>query len=479
VHRVDRDDRPGQVGERPQQVSHRGDLVRLRVHGDLAGDRADAVRQRRDQVRGLPGLVLRAADRLAVDRDHQRAAGLHGPDVQPGAENPVEHVRTDQGERPPERGLLRRAAIRAQPGQHRRAGIGGPLPDRGERPGSRDHRRDPDGEQPGQCMPTAAPLPGSGTWARRSSRYWLRATGIGKDVIGGRASLGAGDGERENFHRSARAPPATRRHAGHLIRRYDTAGHSLHSGLCRIPARWPRPSKRARCRHMKFCRSYYEGCILIWLTPSDDYENLGVVTNFSRIRASSSFSASPPDLAPPGRKPRSWKRNMQRFLIAVIVLLAIFSAVTARLFIWPTTGMPIRVDAIVVPGGPGHRVDAAVRLAEQNRARYLVISETQYVPPNLCGAHVGTVLVLCFLPAPATTQGEAEVTSRLARQYGWRSIVLLTTPDQTWRAVLRFRRCYAGSIYRVTTPLPLHLWPFHIAYQWAATVKAELVNRGC
>ena len=68
---------------------------------------------------------------------------------------------------------------------------------------------------------------GSGTWARRSSRYWLRAAGIGEDVIGGRASLVAGDGERENFHRSARAPPAARRHAGHINRRYDSAGHSL------------------------------------------------------------------------------------------------------------------------------------------------------------------------------------------------------------------------------------------------------------
>jgi hypothetical protein len=35
---------------------------------------------------------------------------------------------------------------------------------------------------------------GSGTWARRSSRYWLRAAGISEDVIGGRASLVADDG---------------------------------------------------------------------------------------------------------------------------------------------------------------------------------------------------------------------------------------------------------------------------------------------
>jgi hypothetical protein len=95
VQRVDRDDRPGQVSERFQQFPDGGDLVRLRGHGDLAEDRAGAVREGRDQVRGLPGCVLGTADGFSVDGDHQAAAGLHRPGVQPGAENLVEHVRAD------------------------------------------------------------------------------------------------------------------------------------------------------------------------------------------------------------------------------------------------------------------------------------------------------------------------------------------------------------------------------------------------
>jgi hypothetical protein len=50
---------------------------------------------------------------------------------------------------------------------------------------------------------------------------------MGEDVIGGRVSLKADDGECENFHRSARASPATRGHAGRFTYRYDIAGHSL------------------------------------------------------------------------------------------------------------------------------------------------------------------------------------------------------------------------------------------------------------
>jgi hypothetical protein len=50
----------------------------------------------RDQVRGLRGLAPRAADGLAVGRDHQPAAGLHRPGVQPGTGDPVEHIRADR-----------------------------------------------------------------------------------------------------------------------------------------------------------------------------------------------------------------------------------------------------------------------------------------------------------------------------------------------------------------------------------------------
>jgi hypothetical protein len=49
-------------------------------------------------------------------------------------------------------------------------GIGGPLPDRGERPGPRGHRRDPHGQQSRQRMPVPAPLTQVRTWARRSRR---------------------------------------------------------------------------------------------------------------------------------------------------------------------------------------------------------------------------------------------------------------------------------------------------------------------
>ena len=114
-------------------------------------------------------------------RDHQPPAGPHRPGVQPGAGNPVEHVGADQGERAPVGGLLRRAAFRAECGQHVR-GRRRPLPDCRERPRPCDDRRDPPLRAARQRMPAlgffAGPGPGPGDredasgqppWAKMSS----------------------------------------------------------------------------------------------------------------------------------------------------------------------------------------------------------------------------------------------------------------------------------------------------------------------
>jgi len=56
VQHVHGHDRARQVGERLEKFADGGDLVALGVDGDLAEDGADAVGQRRDQVRAFPSL---------------------------------------------------------------------------------------------------------------------------------------------------------------------------------------------------------------------------------------------------------------------------------------------------------------------------------------------------------------------------------------------------------------------------------------
>jgi uncharacterized SAM-binding protein YcdF (DUF218 family) len=167
--------------------------------------------------------------------------------------------------------------------------------------------------------------------------------------------------------------------------------------------------------------------------------------------------------------------------IAALVILVTFAAATARLFVWPARGMPARVDAIVMTAGRGDRLPTAEALARQHRAGVLVISHgwTGYGHDRRCAMQIPQVRVICFSPRPGTTQGEAEFAGRLAKQYHWHSIALVTNTPQDSRARLRMERCYSGHLYVVTARMPFYYWPYEIAYEWAATIKALTINRAC
>jgi hypothetical protein len=40
-------------------------------------------------------------------------------------------------------------------------------------------------------------------------------------------------------------------------------------------------------------------------------------------------------------------------------------------------------------------------------------------------------------------------------------------------------RCFPGQVYVVTAPIRASTWPYQIAYEWAALVKALVVQRAC
>src|ERR1700759_5438050 len=126
------------------------------------------------------------------------------------------------------------------------------------------------------------------------------------------------------------------------------------------------------------------------------------------------------------RLPRFWRRS----LTALAVIVAAFVLVTARVIVWPTQGMPPHVDATVMMSGPGDRMEVALQLARERRAPVLVVSRFVSRSENNagpCPAAVPGVRIICFAPNPVNTRREAEFASRLAKRYGWRSVVLVTT----------------------------------------------------
>lgn len=184
---------------------------------------------------------------------------------------------------------------------------------------------------------------------------------------------------------------------------------------------------------------------------------------------------SGPAVRPPARA----RRRLRRALIAAAALVLLLAGLTARLFVWPPAGMPDRVDAILMLNAPGDPLPVALRLAREHRARYLVVSQGTVASHYACPAPVPGVRLICFHPSPATTQGEAEFAGRLASRYHWHSVVVVTIAPQGFRARLRLERCFGGQVYVMTGSLPLRSWPYQIAYEWGATIKALTVQRSC
>jgi hypothetical protein len=139
------------------------------------------------------------------------------------------------------------------------------------------------------------------------------------------------------------------------------------------------------------------------------------------------------------------------------------------------------VDAIVMLGGPGDRLDTALALARAHLAPVLAVSEgtTGPAPGDVCPGKIAGVRVICFYPSPATTRGEAEFAGRLAARYHWHSIIVVAITPQDTVARLRMSRCFRGGVYLVNGPLPKWQWPLLVVYEWGSTLKALVLQRSC
>jgi uncharacterized SAM-binding protein YcdF (DUF218 family) len=176
-------------------------------------------------------------------------------------------------------------------------------------------------------------------------------------------------------------------------------------------------------------------------------------------------------------------RRRRTVAIVAVLILLVFGIVTDRLFVHPAQApLPLRVDAIVELGGSGMagRDALALELARAHRAPYLMQSTVAAESgTERCLPPVPEVTVLCFHPAPDTTRGEARYIAAEAARLHWKSVVLVTTPDQAWRARLRTSRCFGGQVYTATSDLPTLDWLGQIPYQWGATLKALVLERSC
>lgn len=171
------------------------------------------------------------------------------------------------------------------------------------------------------------------------------------------------------------------------------------------------------------------------------------------------------------------KRLVVRLALVVGALAVVVGVVSARYFVWPTNDQPTPADAIVVLGGDGERYNAGAGLAQAGMAPVMVMSTDSSSVG--CPGTLTAVPVICFVPDPYTTQGEARYIADLARERGWQHLIVVTSAPQSERAALRLERCFHGQVDVQTVDVGKARMVRDVIYEWGATAKALVLERDC
>lgn len=172
------------------------------------------------------------------------------------------------------------------------------------------------------------------------------------------------------------------------------------------------------------------------------------------------------------------RRWFLRLLLCVLLLFVLFVAATARLFVWPPTDPPKKVDAIVALDGWPPRMYKALQLARDGYAPVVYISTESY-GIRQCRETIPGVSVRCFEPVPEDTRGEAEYVTRQAAEHHWKSLLVVSSMTQTTRARMLFKRCFSGEVVMDPVPMPTSQLARNIAYEWGAMFKALFIEPHC
>lgn len=183
------------------------------------------------------------------------------------------------------------------------------------------------------------------------------------------------------------------------------------------------------------------------------------------------------------------KRTLFSALGGCAALLLLWTGVGIFLFVVPQTDAPRKADALFVLAPSAERISYAQELMEQGYAQTLAVS----VPLAEDGGEPGLspcatqrpYKIVCFSPSPVTTQGEARALQRLARDYGWKSVNVVTSQSHITRARIIMGRCFDGDIHMVASwrNMPIlastnlgNSWAYVYVYETAALTKAATLQ---
>ncbi len=166
------------------------------------------------------------------------------------------------------------------------------------------------------------------------------------------------------------------------------------------------------------------------------------------------------------------------------ILFLVVAGWSVRSFVFPAQDHPESADAVVVFAGdlPGERIDRAVQLMETGVAQTLVISEGSRgwghgtAVEQLCDRGSDEFKVICIVPNPDDTIGEAVIFSQVAASNEWDHVIVVTSDAHLTRAALWMARCFRGEVSQVGADSKASS---RYGHEWLGTVHAKLFNRSC
>jgi uncharacterized SAM-binding protein YcdF (DUF218 family) len=141
----------------------------------------------------------------------------------------------------------------------------------------------------------------------------------------------------------------------------------------------------------------------------------------------------------------------------------------ARAVLFPQADTPSRVDAMVVVAGMNDdRYVYARQLAESGVTDQVLVSQPTpgggdsysvaidaYCENSPVVARDGrSIQIECFEPDLSTTEGEATAATRIARERGYDSLLVVTYWGHVSRVRIYFEQCFDGPVYVTDTPRP-------------------------
>lgn len=171
----------------------------------------------------------------------------------------------------------------------------------------------------------------------------------------------------------------------------------------------------------------------------------------------------------------------RRLLFFAALPVAALGVLSVPLFVTYDDDRVGRADAVVVLSGSRYRLPRALELMARGVAPVLVVSDGHRLRPvgqrTVCSSPL-PYEVLCPLPDPYSTRGEAQLVARLAQERGWRSLVVVTSRFHLFRTRLLFERCFDGELALVGARYTWWRVPLAIGFEWLKLVNAG-IHRGC